>query len=109
MFCAITLYFKETRFLFIFSYYRLVSPNILWGYFQLIFIIKKQSAGCDLLRVDDLKYAPDLLYEEIAELLNNVIDTGEFQKELKIRLLVPIQKPGKKMGQPENLELCSNH
>ena len=62
-----------------------------------------KSAGCDLLRAEHLKYAPDLLYEEIAELLNNVVETGEFPKELKIGLLVPLQKPGKKKGPPENL------
>ena len=55
-----------------------------------------KSAGCDLLRAEHLKYAPDLLYEEIAELLNNVVETGDFPKELKIGLLVPLQKPGKK-------------
>ena len=54
-----------------------------------------KSAGCDLLRTEHLKYAPDLLYEEIAELLNNVVETRDFLKELKIGLLVPLQKPGK--------------
>ena len=59
----------------------------------------KNCAGCDLLRAEYLKYAPDLLHEEIAELLK----TGDYPKELRIGLLVPLQKPGKKKEPPENL------
>ena len=50
------------------------------------------STGCDLLRAEHLKYAPELL----AELLNNVVETGEFPKELKIGLLVPLQNQERK-------------
>ena len=43
------------------------------------------------------------MHEHIAELLNNIVKTGEYPKEIKIGYLVPLQKPGKKKGPPENL------
>ena len=62
-----------------------------------------KSAGCDLLRSEHLKNAPEIIHEHIADLLNNVAETGEFPKEIKLGLLTPLQKPGKPKGPPENL------
>ena len=42
-----------------------------------------KSAGCDILRAEHLKYAPDSKHEHIAELLNNVVKTGEYPKDIK--------------------------
>ena len=55
-----------------------------------------KSAGCDLLTAEHFKCAPDSIHEHIAELLNNVVKTGEYPKEIKIGYLVPLQKPAKK-------------
>ena len=43
-----------------------------------------KSAGCDVLRAQHIKCTPDYIHEHIAELLNNVVKTGEYPKEIKI-------------------------
>jgi hypothetical protein len=55
-----------------------------------------KSAGCDKLRAEHLKFAPDEINEHIANLLNNVAETGEYPKEIKTGLLTPLQKTGKR-------------
>ena len=62
-----------------------------------------KSSGCDNLRAEHLKYAPSEILEEIAVLLNNVAETGNYPKEIKTGHLTPLQKPGKTKGPPENL------
>ena len=63
-----------------------------------------KSAGCDFLRSEHLKNAPEIIHEHIAHLLNNVAETGEFPKEIKLGLLTPLQKPGKPKGPPEKFK-----
>ena len=62
-----------------------------------------KSSGCDNLRAEHLKLAPDSVIDEIANILNIAVETGNYPKELKIGQLVPLQKPGKKKGPVENL------
>ena len=42
-----------------------------------------KSSGCDNLRAEHSKYAPSEILEEIAVLLNNVAETGNYPKEIK--------------------------
>ena len=69
--------------------------------------IKKQknnrSPGNDGITVEMLKYAPDKIYEIMAEIYNSIAETGDLPKELIEGILCAIQKPGKKKGPPENL------
>ena len=68
-----------------------------------IFSLKNnKSPGCDKITAEHLKYAP-CTYKHIANILNNVAETGQFPVEIKQGILTPIQKPGKSKGPPENL------
>eukprot|EP00794_Sanderia_malayensis_P002930 gene2930-3384_t len=62
-----------------------------------------KSPGCDGLKAELLKHAPDKLHEHIAMLLNTIATTGCCPTEIKRGILIPIPKPGKKQGPPENL------
>ena len=42
-----------------------------------------KSTGCYSLRTEHLKYAPDVIHEHIADLLNSASKTGEYPKEIK--------------------------
>jgi len=74
--------------------------------FEVIAAIKSlknnKSPGCDNLKAENLKYAPSTCIC-ITKILNNIAETGIYPKELKQGLLVPLQKPGKPRGPPENL------
>ena len=62
-----------------------------------------KSAGIDKLKAEHLKCAPVEINQIIADLLNNICETGEYPKEISIGLLTPLQKPGKEKGPPQNL------
>ena len=62
-----------------------------------------KSSGCDEMYSEYLKYAPDTIIEEITHILNETAKTGNFPKELRIGILTPLPKPGKKQGPPSNL------
>ena len=62
-----------------------------------------KSAGCDKLRAEHLKAAPIEIHKEIVALLNNICETGEIPKEIKLGLLAPLPKPGKEKGPAKNL------
>ena len=62
-----------------------------------------KSAGYDGLKAEQLKHRPDIVLEHIADILNHVARTGEFPEDLKKGVLIPLQKPGKSKGPPENL------
>eukprot|EP00794_Sanderia_malayensis_P021016 gene21016-23068_t len=62
-----------------------------------------KSPGCDGLKAELLKHAADKLHEHIAMLLNTIATTGCCPTEIKRGILIPIPKPGKKQGPPENL------
>ena len=61
-----------------------------------------KSAGCDEIRSEQIKYAP-CTFQYIADILNDVAKTGNYPVELTNGLLIPLQKPGKVKGPPENL------
>ena len=49
-----------------------------------------------------MKYAPKEIKEENVVLLNDIVETGEFHNEIKLRQLTPLQKPGKPKGPAEH-------
>ena len=50
-----------------------------------------------------LKYGPDAISSEIAEIFNEISESGQYPSEIKEGILIPLQKPGKKAGPPQNL------
>ena len=62
-----------------------------------------KSAGSDQLKAELLKHSPEEIFIEIAAILNEIARTGNFPKEVKEGILVPLPKPGKKQGPPQNL------
>ena len=62
-----------------------------------------KSAGIDNIHAEHIKYAPDVIHKEIAEIFNEAAKTGKFPTELKQGILIPLQKPGKRKGPIENL------
>ena len=63
-----------------------------------------KSPGIDNLHAEFIKYAPDEIYQNIAEIYNDTAETGKNPEELKIGLLSPVQKPNKSRGPCENLK-----
>ena len=62
-----------------------------------------KSAGPDNIYAEQLKYAPDYIHAQLQNILNDIAATGTYPDEIKHGLLVPLQKPGKPKGPPENL------
>ena len=62
-----------------------------------------KSPGKDQLKAEMLKYGPTELYQGIAEIFNDMAETGIFPQQIKKGILIPLQKPGKKQGPPSNL------
>ena len=55
------------------------------------------------LQAEHIKYAPKCVHQDIANLLSEVAETGTYPIELKHRLIIPIQKPGKQKGKVEDI------
>ena len=62
-----------------------------------------KSPGCDDINGELLKYGPEEINQEIADILNKMASTGQFPTEIKDGILIPLPKPGKKAGPPANL------
>jgi exonuclease III len=62
-----------------------------------------KSAGCDQLKAELVKHGPPTIHQGIAILLNHMAKTGDYPKEIKTGILVPLPKPGKPQGPPKNL------
>ena len=62
-----------------------------------------KSCGIDELNAEYIKYAPKKVHESIATIMNRTAEEEEHPKELKIGILTPLPKPGKKKGPPANL------
>ena len=62
-----------------------------------------KSAGIDNLNSELIKYGPDIICEQIAEIFNETAETGEYPSEIKEGILIPLPKPGKKPGPPGHL------
>ena len=50
-----------------------------------------------------LKSSPDILHELLADIYNNMSETGKDLPELTLGIIMPIQKPGKLKGPVQNL------
>ena len=50
-----------------------------------------------------VQIAPKCVHQDIANLLNEVSETGTYPQELKHELIIPIQKPGKQKWKVENM------
>ena len=62
-----------------------------------------KAAGPDRIQAEFLKYAPQSIHQEIANIFNITAETGDVPTAMIHGLLCPLQKPGKKKGPPENL------
>ena len=62
-----------------------------------------KSPGSDDLCAEHLKSGPAVTSLKIAELLNHMAATGDYPKEIKTGVLIPLQKPGKKKRPVANL------
>ena len=63
----------------------------------------RKSPGPDNVNVELIKYAPESVHQEIADIYNQITESNNFPDELKLGILTPIPKPGKPKGPPENL------
>ena len=66
-------------------------------------IKNNKSPGCDEINAELLKNSPEIVFENIAQILNNVAETGEKPIELSLGQLIPLPKPGKPKGPVKNL------
>ena len=55
-----------------------------------------KAVGIDDMAAEYIKYGDDELCQQIAELLNETAETGNYPKELRIGILTPLPKSGKK-------------
>ena len=62
-----------------------------------------KSPGIDNLNAELIKYGPEEVYKRIAEIFNEVAESGVCPNEIKEGVLIPIPKPGKKVGPPGHL------
>ena len=62
-----------------------------------------KSAGIDDFKAEMIKYGPMELCQGIAEIFNEIAETGIYPSEVKEGVMIPLQKPGKKAGPPGNL------
>ena len=62
-----------------------------------------KSPGIDQVYGEMLKYGPEIIFTEIAEIFNLISETGIYPTEIKEGILIPLQKPGKKAGPSGNL------
>ena len=63
----------------------------------------QKSSGPDKIHAEYIKYGPRELHSNIANLFNQIAQTGIFPTDLQEGILIPLQKPGKKKGPTENL------
>ena len=62
-----------------------------------------KSPGCDQINTELIKNSPYVVYEHIAEILNEIAETGVKPLELSLGQLIPLPKPGKPKGPVKNL------
>ena len=62
-----------------------------------------KSVGEDKLNAEYVKYGSTEIHQGIADILNDIAETGKHPKEIKSGILTPLPKPGKKQGPPSNL------
>ena len=62
-----------------------------------------KSCGIDDLNAEYIKYAPEIIHETTADILNETAKTGKGPEELETGILAPLQKPGKPKGPRDSL------
>ena len=62
-----------------------------------------KSPGMDQINVELIKYSPEVVYEKIAAIYNDIADTGKHPNEITHGILRALQKPGKPKGPTSNL------
>ena len=60
-------------------------------------IRNNKSPGCDEINAELIKHSPEIVYENIAQILNNVAETGNKPIEITLGQLIPLPKPGKRV------------
>jgi hypothetical protein len=61
-----------------------------------------KSSGPDDMYAEYIKHGPPSIYNHIASLFNNIAATGSFPPDILQGTLIPIPKPGKPSGPPDN-------
>ena len=59
--------------------------------------------GIDQINVELIKYSPEVVYEKIADIYNNIAATEKHPNEITHGILRALQKPGKPKGPTSNL------
>ena len=62
-----------------------------------------KSPGCDNIPAELIKNSPEIVHNQIAEILNEAAKTGNKPKEINLGQLIPIPKPNKPKGPVKNL------
>ena len=64
-----------------------------------------ESPGIDKINVELIKFSPEVVYEKITDIYNNIAATGKRPNEITHGILRAIQKPRKGKGPISNLRL----
>ena len=63
-----------------------------------------KSPRIDQINVELIKYSPEVVYEKIAAIYNNIAATGKHPNEMTHGILRAPQKPGKPKGPKESIQ-----
>ena len=62
----------------------------------------------DQINVELIKYSPEIVYEKIADIYNNIVATEKHPNEITHGILRALQKPGKPKG-PKRIKYSTNN
>ena len=62
-----------------------------------------KSTGIDDISAEMIKYSTKIVYQQTADIFNEMTKTGNILEEVIEGVLVPLPKPGKPQGPPANL------
>ena len=62
-----------------------------------------KSQGIDDISAEMIRYNPKIVPQQIADIFNEIVKTGNIPDEFIEGVLVPLPKPGKPQGPPANL------
>ena len=65
--------------------------------------INNKATGDDGLQLELIKYGPDILFEEISNNLNHVLENHSMEINFGLSILLPMPKPNKPQGPTKNL------
>ena len=66
-------------------------------------ISNNRSAGCDDVYAELIKNAPEVVHDRIADLLNNMAESGIPPREVILGIIYPLEKSKTKIGETDNL------